>query len=115
VATLLPQWFFANYVSDLPGFTAPGRLTYRTWSFRRTYADLNRQAPNTFDRPFPLEPRVVLGGTFTANGILRAGSGDYFLAVQLAGQQGFGLQFTQGSGAPFSSPVPARLDVIRLR
>jgi hypothetical protein len=115
VATLLPQWFFANYVSDLPGFIAPGRLTYRTWSFRRTYADLNRQAPNTFDRPFPLEPRVVLGGTFTANGILRAGSGDYFLAVQLAGQQGFGLQFTQGSGAPFSSPVPARLDVIRLR
>jgi hypothetical protein len=115
VAMLLPQWFLANYVSDLPGFTAPSRLTYRTWSFRRTFADLNRQAPNSFDRPFPVEPPVVLGGTFTANDVLRAGSGAYFLAVQIATQRGFGLQFTQGSGAPFPSSVPARLDVIRLR
>ena len=115
VTTLLPQWFLANYVSDLPGFSAPSRLTYRTWSFRRTYADLNRQAPNTFDRPYPLEPPVALGGEFTANDVLRAGSGEYFLAVQIASQQGFGLQFTQGSGAPFPSSGPARLNVIRLR
>ena len=115
VATLLPQWLLANYVSDLPGFTAPGRLTYRTWSFRRTYADLNRQSPSNFDRPFPLEPPVVLGGTFDVSDVLRAGSGEYFLAVQVAGQKGFGLQFTQGSGAPFPSSVPARLNVIRIR
>jgi len=119
VAALLPQWFLANYVSDLPGFTAPGRLTYRTWSgnwsFRRVYANLNRQSPSTFDRPFPLEPPVYLGGTFNVSDVLRAGSGDYFLAVQTAGQRGFGLQFSQGSGAPFPASVPARLNVIRLR
>ncbi|MBI3081613.1 MAG: IPT/TIG domain-containing protein [Gemmatimonadetes bacterium] len=115
VATLLPQWFLANYVSDLPGFTAPSRLTYRTWSFRRTYADLHRQSPTTFDRPFPLEPAVFLGGTFNVSDVLRAGSGDYFLAVQIAGQKGFGLQFMQSSGVPFPSSLPARLNVIRLR
>ncbi len=115
LATLLPQWSLANYVSDLPGFTAPSRLMYRTWRFRKTYADLNRQSPSNFDRPFPLEPAVVLGGTFDVSDVLRAGSGDYFLAVQIAGQRGFGLQFTQGSGAPFPSSVPARLNVIRLR
>ncbi|MBI2616257.1 MAG: hypothetical protein HYW52_11405, partial [Gemmatimonadetes bacterium] len=115
VATLLPQWFLANYVSDLPGFTAPSRLNYRTWSFRRTYADLHRQSPTTFDRPFPLEPAVFLGGTFNVSDVLRAGSGDYFLAVQIAGQKGFGLQFMQSSGVPFPSSLPARLNVIRLR
>lgn len=115
VTALLPQWALANYVSDLPGFTAPSRLTYKTWRFRRIYADLNRQAPNTFDRPYPLEPTVALGGSINASDFLRSGSGDYFLAVQLPSQGGFGLRFTQGSGAPFPSSVPARLNVIRLR
>ncbi len=115
VAQILPQWFLANYVSDLPGFTAPDRLTYKTWSFRKTFADLNRQSPNNFDRPFPLVPPTYLGGTFDVSGLLRAASGDYLLAVQVAGQRGFGLQFTQSAGTPFPSSVPARLDVIRIR
>lgn len=115
VAGLLPQWFLANYVSDLPGFTAPTRLTYTSWHFRKTFASLNQQSPTTFDRPFPLVPGSYPGGNFDVSGVLRAGSGDYFLAVQLPGQQGFGLQFTQGGGAPFSSSVPARLNVIRIR
>ncbi len=115
VAQLLPQWFLANYVSDLPGFTAPPRLSYKTWSFRKTFADLNRQSPSNFDRPFPLVPPTYLGGTFDVSGALRAASGDYLLAVQVAGQRGFGLQFTQSSGAPFPSSVPVRLNVIRLR
>ncbi len=112
---LLPQWFLANYVSDLPGFTAPGRLQYKTWSFRKTFADLNRQSPGNFDRPFPLVPPTYVGGTFDQTGVLRAGSGDYLLAVQVSGQRGFGLQFTQGDGTPFPSSVLARLDVIRIR
>jgi hypothetical protein len=76
---------------------------------------LNRQSPNNFDRPYPLVPAVALGGTFDAGGILRSGSGDYFLAVQVAGQRGFGLEFTQAGGTPFPSSVPARLNVIRLQ
>jgi len=115
VATLLPQWFLANYVSDLPGFSAPPRLKYKTWSFRKTYADLNRQSPSSFDRPFPLDPPVFVGGTFNVSGTLRAASGDYFLAVQLAGQRGFALQFSDPAGNAFLPSVPARLNVIRLR
>lgn len=115
VASLLPQWFLANYVSDLPGFAAPARLRYRTWSFRKTYADLNRQSPSNFDRPFPLDPAVFLGGTFNVSGTLRAASGDYFLATQLPGQRSFAIQFTDGTGSAFPPSVPARLNVIRLR
>lgn len=115
VAALLPQWFLANYVSDLPGFTAPSRLTYTTWHFRRTFASLNQQSPSSFDRPFPLVPPTFLGGNFDASGVLRAGSGDYYLAVQVPGQRGFGLQFVQSGSTPFSSSVPARLNVIRIR
>jgi len=115
LAGLLPQWFLANYVSDMPGFTAPSRLAYTTWNFRKTYASLNQQSPTNFDRPFPLVPPAYLGGNFDQSGALRAGSGDYLLAVQVPGQGGFGLQFTQAGGAPFSSSVPARLNVIRIR
>jgi hypothetical protein len=115
VAALLPQWFLANYVSNLPGFTAPGRLSYTSWNFRKTFASLYQQAPADFDRPFPLVPPTYLGGSFDVSDVLRAGSGDYFLAVQAAGQQGFGLQFTQSDGVPFASSVPARLSVIRIR
>jgi hypothetical protein len=115
VSTLLPQWFLANYVSDLPGFTAPNRLRYTSWKFRKTFGSLNQQSPGTFDRPFPLVPPAYLGGNFDVTDPLRAGSGDYFLAVQVAGQRGFGLQFTQGGGAPFSPSAPARLNVIRIR
>jgi hypothetical protein len=115
VASLLPQWFLANYVSDLPGFSAPARLRYRTWSFRKTYADLNRQSPSNFDRPFPLAPAVFPGGTFNVSGTLRAASGEYFIATQLPGQRSFAIQFTDGTGSAFLPSVPARLDVIRLR
>jgi hypothetical protein len=115
VAALLPQWFLANYVSDLPGFAAPSRLRYASWNFRKTFASLHQQAPSNFDRPFPLVPPVYLGGTFDVSDTLRAGSGDYLLAVQVAGQQGFGLQFGQSGSAPFPSSVPARLNVIRIR
>lgn len=115
VAQLLSQWFFANWVSDLPGFTPQSRLEYKTWNFRTVYADLNRQAPTTFDRPYPLVPDVHLGGDFTVVGVLRAGSGDYFRVIQLPSQRGFALQFTDASGGPLPTAVPTRLNVIRIQ
>jgi hypothetical protein len=115
VAALLPQWFLANYVSDLSGFAAPSRLSYASWDFRRTFASLNQQAPLIFDRPFPLVPATFPGGRLDVTDVLRAGSGAYFLTVQAAGERGFGLQFTQSGGVPFASSVPARLNVIRIR
>src|SRR3989440_5675426 len=36
-ATLVERWALANYVSDLPAFTAPPELKYRRWRFRADY------------------------------------------------------------------------------
>ncbi len=115
IGQLLPQWFLANYVSDLSAFAAPGRLRYTTWSFRKTYASLNQQSPSTFDRPFPLVPQVYPGGLFDVTGVLRSGSGAYLVAVQAPAQPGFGLRFTNGSGGALPDSLHARLNVIRIR
>jgi IPT/TIG domain len=115
IGQLLPQWFLANYVSDLPGFTPPGRLSYTSWSFRKTYASLNQQSPNNFSRPFPLVPQTASGGMFDVSGVLRSGSGAYVLAVQTPAQPGFGLRFTDGGGGALPDSLHARLNVIRIR
>ena len=115
VSRLLGQWFLSNYLSDLPGFTPPPRLTYTTWRFRTTYASLNQQQPSRYDRPFPLVPAVESGGAFVANGKLRAGSGDYFRVLQSAGQRGFTLRLTDPAGNPLRARATPRLNVIRIR
>ena len=115
ISRLLPQWFLANYVSDLPRFTAPGRLSYKSWSFRQTYASLHQQSPTTFSRAFPLVPPAYLGGLFDVSGVLRSGSGAYVLAVQAPAQAGFGLRFTNGGGGALPDSLEARLNVVRIR
>jgi len=113
---LLTQWFLANWVSDLPGFTAPSRLTYSTWRLRTiTYASLHDQLPSRFDRPYPLVPAVVGPGTFQLNGTLRAGSGDYVRVLQAPGEHGFTLRLTDQSGGPLPTSLVPRLNVIRIR
>lgn len=112
---LLPAWFLANYVADLPGFEAPPRLRYTTWAFRTTYASLNEQAPNSFDRPFPIVPDSAQGGTFELLGVLRSGSGEYFRVLQEAAQPGFTLEFTDEAGEPLDPEVAPRLNVVRVR
>src|SRR2546426_1602345 len=34
--TTVTRWALANWVSDLPGFTAPPELQYTSWHFRRS-------------------------------------------------------------------------------
>ncbi|MBI3983344.1 MAG: hypothetical protein HY337_10555 [Gemmatimonadetes bacterium] len=114
VSRLLTDWFLANYVSDLPGFTAPARLRYGRWRFRTTFADLNRQAPSTFDRSFPIVPVVFIGGAFDVSGILRSGSGPYFRVRIPPGQRGTALQLTRAPSGELSG-VEARLNLIRVR
>jgi hypothetical protein len=114
VSRLVAQWFLANWVSDLPGFSAPDPLRYQTWAFRTTYADLNRQQPSRFDRPYPLVPQVV-GTTFAVNGKLRSGSGDYFRVSQNPAQSGFTLSLTDPSGGAIGTSMLARLNIIRIR
>jgi hypothetical protein len=113
--TLVSQWFLANYVSDLPGFTPPQRLTYQTWHFRTTYQSLHDQQPANFPLPFPLVPLQFDGGTFAFSGTLLAGSGDYFRVVQTAGEKGFTVLLTNSGGGALPASIGARLNVIRIR
>lgn len=115
LAQLLGQWSLANYVSDLPAFTPQARLRYETWSFRTTYASLNQQQPSRYDRPFPLVPQVFNGGTFTAVGSARSGSGDYFRVVQITGQRGFAIRLTDVGGQPLAGNAGIRLNIVRIR
>jgi hypothetical protein len=114
-STMAAQWFLANYVSDLPGFTAPARLRYTTWRFRETYQSLNQQAPNQFPDPFPIAPAPFTGGGFSVSGTLRAGSGEYFLVVLGPVENGFSLVMDNGSGGPIQGNAAPRLNVIRIR
>ena len=115
VSRLLAQWFLANWVSDLPQFTAPERLRYETWSFRTTYGSLNQQQPSRFDRSYPLVPTQEISSTFASNGTLRAGSGDYFRIIQGPAQNGFTLALTDQSGASLNTAILGRLNIIRIR
>ncbi len=112
---LITQWFLANYVSDLPGFTAPARLTYQTWHFRTTYQSLHDQLASRFPKPFPLEPQVFPRGQFQFDGTLRAGSGNYFRVTQDPGDKGFTILMTDPSGGAVASGVVPRLNVIRIK
>lgn len=113
---ILGRWFLANWVSDLPDFDAAPELRYTSWEFRNTYESLNNQAPETFERPYPLEPEEFAGSTsFNRMGVLRAGSGDYFIVNQGPGDPGVSLEFTLPGGSPIPDGANARLNVIRIK
>jgi hypothetical protein len=109
------NWALANYVSDLPGFTAPSQLKYTSWSFRTAYASLHSQDPNDFIKPFPLTPGMSAGSATNVTGTLRAGSGVYRFVVQPASGPGFTLRFGTSSGGPLPAAAVARLTVIKIK
>ena len=112
---LITQWFLANWVSDLPGFTAPSRLRYTTWAFRTTYASLNTQLPSRFTKPFPIDPPIASPLTVQLDGTLHAGSGESLRLRQAPGDGGFTLRLTQPGGTALPTSVVGRLNVIRVR
>jgi len=121
---IVTRWALANWVSDLPGFTADTALRYSSWLFRATYASLHAQNSNAFPKAFPLTPTSSAGSGVVLRGMLRAGSGVYHSVVQASGEAGFTLLFstaeftplfaTEGRRAVPASLVP-RLNVIRIR
>jgi hypothetical protein len=114
-ATIVERWALANYVSDLPGFTAPPELKYKSWSFRQTFDTLNAQAPSIFPKPFPLTPPVTPADSVSLSGTLHAGSANYALAVQRPSGAGFDLLFSGPNGAALPGNLVPRLNVIRIR
>jgi hypothetical protein len=114
-ATVVERWALANYVSDLPGFTAPPELQYLSWDFRVTYASLHSQRPSLFPKPFPLTPPATPGPAVSLSGTLHAGSGVYALAHQAPSTPGFDLLFSGPRGAALPAALVPVLNVIRIR
>ena len=113
-STLVARWSLANWVSDLPGFTAPPELTYSSWHFRAEFDSLFIKFPTHFPPNYPLAPAAVGGAQVDVTGTLDAGSGVYVRALQGPGAGGFTLLFN-GPNATALSAVAPRLTVIRLR
>ena len=122
--TLLKQWAFANYVSDLPGFAAPPKLRYTKWRFRTAFPVLNAGCSNNIPAAFPLDTaaHAYPASAISASGVLRAGSAGYYIAQQAPGEPEFILQvngFDRLVFAPYSTLLRAsvvpRLNVIRLQ
>lgn len=114
-AAIVTRWALANWVSDLPAFTAPAELRYDSWNFRTTYASLNAQAPTVFPKAYPLTPTTSNGRQTSLTGTLRAGSGVYHRATQAAGTAGFTTLFSTSGGGLLNSGFVPRLNVIRIR
>ena len=104
--TTATRWALANWVSDLPGFSPPPGLFYRSWSFRQVY-------PSLFGVAFPLTPPVDGGTQVNVVGTLHAGSGFYVDIVQAPRALPFALDLMGVPGLVTASVVP-RLDVIRI-
>ncbi|MFN2570522.1 MAG: hypothetical protein ABR537_02750 [Gemmatimonadales bacterium] len=109
------RWGLANWVSDLPGFTAPPELQYTTWHFRSTYGSLHTQDPADFPSAYPLVPAVSAGDAVNLSGTLWSGSGEYLRALQRPGGAAFTLHFSGSGGVPVSAAVVPRLTVVRIR
>src|SRR3989441_520704 len=116
-AETVAHWALANYVSDLPGFTAPPELQYKVRKFRTDYPKLSARcpAPNGIPPSFPLAPATGPGEAVSLSDTLRAGSGKYFRALQSAGAIGFTLLFSDGRGFALPDALAPRLNVIRIK
>ena len=109
------RWALANWVSDLPGFTAPSELKYTSWHFRTTFASLHSQNANAFPLAYPLVPTLSAGNAINISGKLWSGSGEYVRAVQPAGGAAFTLHLSANGTTAVSPAVVPRLVVLRIR
>jgi hypothetical protein len=108
----LSRWMLALWVSDLPGFTAPPELRFRSWRFRTTYGALY---PGTFSNPYPLIPGVSLGTEVDVADTLKAGTGVFERVRQPGGAPQFTLQLAEPDGGPVHPSIKPRLTIIRVR
>ena len=113
------RWGLANWVSDLPGFTAPAELQYMSWHFRRTFGALHTadslRHGNNFPLAYPLVPVVSRADAVSLRGTLKAGSGAYVRVMQPPGEAAFSLRFAGPGGGSLPASVVPRLNILRIR
>jgi hypothetical protein len=114
-ATLVERWGLANYVSDLAGFAAPPELQYVSWKFRSAFPLFNAKCSPAIPASFPLAPVTVAANAVNVSGVLRAGSGGYYLAQQGAAAAGFTLLFSDAAGTALRVSLVPQLTVLRLQ
>lgn len=111
----IAQWAFANWVANVPTFSAPTELKYTSWNFRHTFDTLFVQDPQDFPIPYPLVPTVAQDNAVNVSGTLWAGSGAYVRVMQPPNGAAFTLHFSGPGGATISALVVPRLNVLRMR
>ncbi len=113
--TLVTRWALSNWVSDLPGFTAPSELQDTSWHFRTTFASLHAGDPADFPLAYPLVPATGAGSQISIGGTVTSGSGSYVRVFQPPSGAGFSLHFTRDGSTALSAAVVPRLDIVRIR
>ena len=115
----ISRWALANWVSDLPGFSAASELQYTSWHFRRTFGSLHTQDSiahrHDFPLAYPLVPTLSAGNAVNISGTLHSGSGEYVRAVQPPGGAEFTLHLSANGTVAVSPVVTPRLIVLRIR
>ncbi len=113
---IMAEWMLAVWASDLPGFEAPAPLQYITWPrLRTTYESLHAQLPERFEKEFPLMPPTFSASQFSAAGMVRSGSGEYYVIDHAAGLPPFTIRFEDPSGGVLPTTALPRLTVLRTR
>jgi hypothetical protein len=116
MSQLVPLWQLANYLDNLPGFTAADpRLAYPSWDFRHIYDTLHVQRPDLVSRKYPLRPDSTTTGTYGRTGTLRAGSGRHLRILQSAGAASVEVMLARPNGDPFPDDRGVRFGVVRIR
>ncbi len=121
-ANLEEGWALANWVSDLPGFTAPDSLKYKHWAFRTAYPTLSSRCPALlgvavgFPSTFPLVAVASAGPNIGMSGVMWSGSaGGYQRALQGPGAASFTLVLSDSKGSQVLPILLPRLNVIRIK
>jgi len=115
-ATLARQWALANWVSDLPGFTAPPALKYTHWAFRTAYPTLRLSCSTSLPPTYPLMAISGPGASIAVTGSMHSGSaGAYYRAWQGPSGGGFSVSFGDAAGVQLRGTVLPLLNVIRIR
>ena len=107
-STMVGEWQLANYLDDLPGFTASSdRLRYKSWDFRAVAASLQQG--------YPLQPDSTDGVSYEHTGTLRAGSGHHILVVQPPGAGPVDLLVEGDAGVALPATIQPRIALVRIR